>query len=215
MSWREEYDNSLCKTNIYRLRMRKYFGPVLWPSRLPPAQWYDGVLLQPGEYGFGCCRWGLISVFFQVTLLQCALWSLLLLNQSAWMKKLIASPAGIWYNQNTAVIGGIDLRLVGGAIMELRVLGYFLAVAREENFTRAAEQKASATRNFSVWIMRNTQTANRTTFIARLENEKRVIPQATIFCEFFRWMLSSYSDNVRLSIQGMIVSEYALALCLS
>ena len=34
----------------------------------------------------------------------------------------------------------IYLRLTGGAIMELRVLGYFLAVAREENFTRAAEQ---------------------------------------------------------------------------
>ncbi|WP_434311174.1 LysR family transcriptional regulator [Hominifimenecus sp. rT4P-3] len=32
------------------------------------------------------------------------------------------------------------LNLIGGNFMELRVLNYFLAIAREENFTRAAEQ---------------------------------------------------------------------------
>ena len=33
-----------------------------------------------------------------------------------------------------------------------------------------------------------------------------------IFCELFRWMLSSYSAIIRLIIQGMFASEYVLAL---
>lgn len=32
-----------------------------------------------------------------------------------------------------------------------------------------------------------------------------------IFCELFRWMLRSYSANVRLTIQGMAASEFVLA----
>ena len=51
-----------------------------------------------------------------------------------------ASTAEIRFHPNRAVSHSIYLRLTGGAIMELRVLGYFLAVAREEKFTRAAEQ---------------------------------------------------------------------------
>lgn len=85
------------------------------------------------------------SVFFKSRYCD-ALLGYFAFTQSVCMKKRIASPAGMRHNQNTAVIGGIELRLTGGAIMELRVPGYFLAVAREDNFTRAVEQKASAIR---------------------------------------------------------------------